>query len=117
MGKLTIMLSMIFLLNSCRTAVQRIVCAQIREARLPNLIMKDVSIQFDRCRLRCFNLNDWQTLPLKECKGYENEAGNSLNRPLIECEGVAGFSVEDWASEVRPRIKQLGGLRDDYCSK
>jgi hypothetical protein len=60
-------------------------------------------------------MNDWKTLPLNECKGFEDSTGEVIDLPLEECEGLSGFSVEDMAKEVKPNIKKLGRIKDDYC--
>ena len=117
-------LSTIFLTNCPK---QAIICAQIESAKIKPLMLFDTSFKYDRCRGRCFDFNSWNTLPIKSCIGKSefltdkilDEKGNEIeviNYPIEFCEGVAGFSYIDMASEIRPKIKKLDGIKKDYCN-
>jgi hypothetical protein len=80
-------------------------------------MLYDISFQFDRCRGRCFDLNEWKALPMNMCAGMESYAlAESINLPLESCEGIAGFTIEDMAVEIRPKIKKLDAIKKDYCN-
>jgi hypothetical protein len=120
MGKLTTVLLMTCLIlgaSKCNLATRRIVCAQINSSEIRPLPLCDISFQFDRCRCRCFNFNEWETLDLKECKEFEGMEGQVVSRPVEFCEGVAGFFIEDIASDIKPNVKKLGAIKDDYCDE
>jgi hypothetical protein len=79
----------------------------------------DISLQFARCRARCLDPNTWEALPLKNCKEAFPDAGEeelARNYPLAKCEGLAGFFVEDIATEIRPKVKALNQIKKDYCN-
>lgn len=38
-----------------------------------------------------------------------------LDFPLKQCEGVAGFYIEDIAIEIRPKIKAMYRLKGNLC--
>lgn len=75
----------------------------------------DISLQFNRCRCRCLNPNTWESLNLKDCKEYEELAGLAVNLPIIECDGLVGFFVDDIATEIKPKVNALNGIKRDYC--
>lgn len=78
----------------------------------------DISFQFERCRARCLDPNTWQALELKECLEAFPDAKEgefSRNYPLVKCEGLAGFFIDDIATEIRPKVKALNSIKKDYC--
>lgn len=88
----------------------------------------EVSFQFNRCRARCLDPNTWGALPLKQCPEIFPECIKTVNQEtpvycedlaknfeLTKCEGIAGFFVEDIATEIRPKMGALNGLKKDYC--
>lgn len=109
---------------SCK---QQVICSQIKSAEIKFHPMYDVSFQFNRCRVRCFDINKWETVEASLCKeldGYlpqvqsftENKKTfEGINLPIKECEGIAGFKLEDIAADVRPNIKKLDSIKQDYC--
>jgi len=111
MKAITILLLMISL-TSCK---DKIVCAQVESSKIKNLILKDLSLQFNRCRVRCFNLNSWKTLPLNKCDGFEGIEGEQEDYPIGFCEGLSGFDVSDMAKHIRPKIKELNAIKEDNC--
>lgn len=125
MRMLMIVLPMMFLIlgaSSCSTT-QKIVCREVRDNEIKPLPLCDISFQFNRCRCRCFKFSTWESLPLNECKDLEGveEAGypvtnGAVNFPLKYCENLSGFSLDDMANEVRPKIKGLNNLKNDYCT-
>lgn len=114
---ITIILPMIFLI-SCKT---KIICGQINSARIVPVMLYDVSFQFNRCRGRCFDVNEWKTLPINRCIGeldsqYIPVIDNAINYPLEYCDGVAGFSLDDMSENIRPKVKELNAIKGDYCN-
>jgi predicted alpha/beta superfamily hydrolase len=102
MRLIMIALLMIFS-GSCQTVNQKVVCSQIRKHEIPVVKMCDISFKFNRCRCRNFDLNSW------------NAVGEAENLPLEQCEGVAGFFVEDIAVKIRPNIKAMYRLKENLC--
>jgi hypothetical protein len=105
--KKSIMLLLMIFLSSCRTAI---ICQQVESSKIPFVKLYDVSFKYDRCGVRCFDLNTWATVPLEKC-------GENLSEslPLESCEGIAGFSLSDMAIEIRPKIKKLNQIKIDAC--
>ena len=120
---------------SCK---KKLVCSEIENNLIPPLILSDISFQFNRCRIRCFDFNEWRELSMDKCPqayGYfkpseELEAMNerelknfkaelskilSTDLPIEACDGLAGFSNEDMALEIKPRIKRLNAIKNDVC--
>lgn len=95
-------------LASCKT---KIVCKQIKKNLIDHIVIHTVKIKFNSCKVQCFDLNNWKTVGDKFC-GDDFKGGNY---PLNECDEVQGFYVEDMATEVRPKIKDLARIREDYC--
>ena len=119
-----IVMSMIFLVScsSCKRAQQRLVCAQVKQAIVKPLPFYDVSFKFNRCRARCFDISNWQDAPANSCPEL---AGMNITKdakgrevvdfPIEHCEGVAGPVAEDWAREVKPKMRHLIRMRGTYC--
>jgi hypothetical protein len=112
MIKLSMMLLWMIFLSSCKT---KIICAQINSAKIKPVMIYDVSFQFNRCRGRCLDVNKWETVPLNQCSGTQEDLGDSVNFPLESCEGIAGFPFDDIANNIRPNIKKLDAIKEDYC--
>ena len=66
-------------------------------------ILADISFEKDRCRVRCYDMNNFKTIDDNKC-GAHFKSGNY---PLDECEGVAGFYLEDVAKEIIPTAKKI----------
>lgn len=117
MGKLIMMLLMILCLSAkCTTVNTRIVCSQINRHQIVPVKSCDISFQFDRCRCRCFDFNSWERLDLSECKEFAPLTGNrSVDFPILECEGLSGFYLEDAAIKIRPQVKALHALKGNLC--
>jgi len=98
---------------SCK---KKLVCNEIENNLIPPLILSDISFQFNRCRIRCFDFNEWKELDMKMCKGFEQLTDEkSIDLPIDACDGLAGFSNEDMALEIKPRIKRLNAIKNDVC--
>ena len=54
-----------------------------------------------RCRVYCYDYNNFATLDDKEC-GDNFESGN---HPPESCAGVIGPYIDDWAEEIKPKVK------------
>lgn len=108
-----ILLSILFLGNKCTD--RKLVCAQIKTANIKALPLCDVKYiaQQDRwrCRCRCFDLDDYKTVDDLKC----GENFRTDNYPLAVCDGLSGFFPEDWAQEIRPKIKKLKRLHNNLC--
>jgi hypothetical protein len=107
MKLITIALLTIFL-TSCKT---KIVCKQIKKNQIDYVVIHTVKMKYNSCKVQCFDLNNWKTVSDNYC-GDNFESGNY---PLEECDQVQGFFVNDMATEIRPKIKDLARVRRDYC--
>ena len=113
---------MIFLV-SCNTFQTRLVCKQIKAHQIKILPLCDISFQFNRCRCRCFDYNKWEASTLRSCSGLVDEGEETkkingiqvVDKPLMYCEGVAGFFLEDAAQEIKPNIKALDQIKNNLC--
>lgn len=103
------MLLLTTFLVSCKT---KIICAEIKRNKFKAVPFCDISFKpVARCRCRCFDLNDYETVEDLAC----GENFTSGNFPLEECDQIAGPSLQDWAVEIRPKIKRYSQVRDTYC--
>jgi len=100
-------------LASCKT---KLICAQVNSATIKPIVLCDLSMQFNRCRCRCFNLNAWDEVEDKACKWAHDEPFKKGDYPIDYCEGIAGFYLEDIAREVKPKVKKLSKIKSDYCN-
>lgn len=119
----TIILWMIFL-TSCK---EKIICENIRISQVSPVPMYDISLQFNRCRVRCFDLNNWNSLPLSKCPSIPQGAEDAsffddksnlieaINLPISYCDGISGFDVDSIGSNIRPNIKSLASIRKETC--
>lgn len=121
--KLTIIALLTIFLTSCKN--QKFICSEIKGNRIDPVVMYDVSFVFNRCRARCFDPNEWKTIDSNLCPSMpqgeiveeflDGEFLNSINLPIEECEGMAGFKIEPIAREIRPKIKRLNEIYVDNC--
>ena len=109
--KLTAITLTIFLLSSCKT---KLICRQVINAEIKPLPLCDISLQFNECYCRCFDLNNWQEVADNACK-WKYGSFKKGSYPLKTCEGLAGFFLEDMAQEVKPKVKKLSKIKSDYC--
>jgi len=103
-------LLMIFITSSCKIS-RKLVCKQIENSRMKPMIHRDLSIKFQRCRIRCFNFNTMKTIKDKHC-GDDFRSGNY---GMEMCHGLAGFLNDDWAIELKPKVKKLNNLHYNLC--
>jgi hypothetical protein len=85
-------------------------CLEIKTARIRPVITCDISFQFKTCSCRCFNVNDWEKISDKNCKNFTEG-----DYPLETCDGIAGFFLDDIATEIKPKIKKLASINRDNC--
>lgn len=132
---ITILMLMTFLI-SCKN--QKFICREIKNNMIAPTVLYDVSFVFNRCRARCFDANKWETLPISSCpkliptdlkfldivedhdelsKLQLKGSPQAVNLDLEDCEGVAGFKVNDMALEIRPKVKRLNDLKIDSCGE
>lgn len=100
----TTLLSTLFL-SSCLTT-----CPKIK----PRLSC-DVSFQFNRCRCRCLDIENLKEVDPKLCS--LDWDSSPKNFPLNQCEGIAGFYLEDIATHIRPEARELKQCIEDKCGK
>ena len=110
MSKLIIVPLIIFLV-SCKT---KIICSQVNSANIKPIPICDLSLQFNRCRCKCFDPNKWLPTDDIYCS-HNGESFKSGSYPIDYCEGIAGFFLEDIATEVKPKIKKLAKIKSDNC--
>lgn len=91
MSNRIMMLLMIFLI-SCN--------AHIR----PQLL-RDISFQFDRCRIRCWDIANQETIPFQMCDDRYQSKG-AIDFPIEYCDGIAGFKLEVIAEYILPDVKE-----------
>lgn len=106
------MLLLMIFLASCKT---RIICSQIKSNTIKPIALCDLSLQFNRCRCRCFNPNTWSEVNDNLCSWKYEEPFKKGDYPIDYCEGIAGFFIEDIAREVKPKVKNLNRIKSDYC--
>ena len=127
---MTLLLMISFALSSCNAP------------KIKPLILCDASIKFDRCRCRCYNLNESKSVENEKCglnsKRYvlkdvdlmtddeisdvwgllDNEKAEiGINFPIERCDQIAGFSLNDWAINIDPWQKEIRQFYKDECSK
>jgi len=103
MKKLTI-LSLTIFLSSC-------VCWKVKPR-----VACDVSFQFDRCRCRCLDIQNIATTDPKACGLDWEEPVRDF--PIMQCEGITGFYIEDIAKHIKPEAKEtLQCAKDKNCLK
>lgn len=90
-------------LTSCRSIQRTLVCNELQNHKINPVTLCDISIKFDRCRCRTFDVNSWNSLSEAE------------NFPLSHCDGLAGFKVDEIAGEIRPKIKAMYRLKENLC--
>lgn len=119
--KQIIMLALMISLASCKN---QIICSQVNSAKIKPLIIKDLSLQFGRCRIRCFNLNTWESYKsLNSCDEFPDDQSTiekENSEPYRDyetdyCDGVIGFDFKDVAKYIRPKIKELDAIKKDNC--
>lgn len=117
----TILLLTTFLISSCK---DKIICEQINSAKIRPLIIKNISFEFNRCRISCFDLNTWSTYKsLNACEEYKDDpetdeienAETNREFPVSYCDNLLGFDASDMAKYVRPKIKELASIKKDNC--
>jgi hypothetical protein len=104
MKVITILLLTISLV-SCRSIERQMICKELKNQEIKPVTLCDISFQFNRCRCRTFNFNKWQALDAP------------VNLPIEACEGMAGFKLEEIATEISPKIKAMGRLKDNLCDE
>jgi len=99
---------MIFL-GSCKT---KIICNEISRSQVKPLIWCDLAFKPNpRCRCRCFDVNNNTTLEDSKC----GEAFKSGNFHIQRCDEIAGPVKTDWVKHIRPKLKRLANIKDQYC--
>jgi len=73
----------------------------------------DVSFQFDRCRCRCLDLQNLETIHQKNCDLDWPEPVRDF--PLLQCEGIAGFYLDDITKKIKPQAKETKDCYEDKC--
>jgi hypothetical protein len=106
-----IMMLLTLLLTSCVN--RALVCNQIKKSEIKPLVTCDLSFKFNRCRCRCFSLTKYAIIDDKYC----GQSFISDDYPVDKCEGLQGFFVEDWATNVRPKQKKLYNLYENLCGE
>jgi hypothetical protein len=104
MRLITILLLTTFL-ASCRSVQTQMVCNELRNQQIKPVEMCDISFKFNRCRCRMFDINSWNAL------------SEAVDHPLNYCDGIAGFRLEDIATEIRPKIKAMYRLKGNLCGE
>jgi hypothetical protein len=102
--KLIIILLLTTFLTSCRSVQTQMVCTELKKQEINPIEMCDVSIKFNRCRCRLFDLNSWTA------------KGEAVDHDLQHCDGIAGYRLNDIAVEVRPKIKAMYRLKENLCA-
>lgn len=69
--------------------------------RFKPVVLKDIDYNMERCRVRCYDLNTLKTIPGEKCEIIPG------NYPLENCAGMAGFSFEEIADEIKPRAEKI----------
>ena len=68
----------------------------------------EVSFEFNRCRQMCFDFNTMKKTEDSRC-GTSFVSGNYA---LQKCDGLVGVSIRDYASYLKPKVKE----NIEYCN-
>lgn len=135
MCKIIMMLLIPLLISSkCSRVDVKLTCAQIRSAKIDSLPICDLSFEKNRCRCRCFNLTDYKTVKNSACNRkfknedyipdyFEYDPDKKLYKfisgdyDVYSCEGISGFQITDWPTEVRPKVRKLKNLYGNLCGR
>lgn len=74
-----------------------------------------MSIEFDRCRLVCFDLNKFKITNDANCKYPDGSDFVTMNYSIEFCTKTSGFSLNDWATKIIPWKKELEQFYIDTC--
>lgn len=102
MKMVTMMLLMISLV-ACRSFERALVCNEVEENKLGELLMCHYSVKFDKCKCKMMDLDNFA------------EITNLVEYPLDYCDGLAGFKVDTWSEEIGPKLKALSRLKEERC--
>ena len=116
------------MIKLCMTALLMTLCLSSCNSIKPQ-VNCDLNFQFDRCRCRCYDLNNATTLPAEKCnnpiksiyveKPFYVNTGNENkdiifipgNYELRVCDKMTGFFIEPFAKYIKPKIKE----KIQYC--
>lgn len=116
------------IINLTMTILLTISCASCKGPQIRPQVNGDISINFNRCRVRCFSLMEAKTVEDKKCNRYykinrspdvfaeyyELEQTRkqdvlkfvSGNYPLNVCDKMTGVFAEPFAKEIKPWAKK-----------
>lgn len=112
---ITMLLMPLLISAKCTRIDVGLTCAQIKSSKLKPMPLCDISFAKDRCRCRCFSFTDYREVDDENCKWPDDSIFFSGDYEIETCEGIAGFFVEEWAREVRPKIRRLDNLYGNLC--
>jgi hypothetical protein len=92
-------------------ALLTILLSSCNAPKVKPVVLGHISIEFNRCRAWCWDINTRSRLPDKRC-GDKFESGNY---PISYCDGFMGFHEDDWAVSILPWSNDLARWGDDRC--
>lgn len=102
---------MIFI-SGCKTSL---ICTEITRNMIKPIIVREISVKYNRCRHKCVDIHTFKSYPLKHCGIDSMEY--AMNTDLLECDGTSGFSNADYLTEVKPKLLRFTDMKRDYCKK
>lgn len=116
-----------------------ILCASCKGPLIKNQVNADINFKFNRCRVRCYSFTNVGTVQDYNCnlwpkeipenypdfynfevykdpesgKSYDYLKFYSGDYPLISCDKLTGFYIENYAKEIRPEAIRLKEYYED----
>lgn len=92
-------------LVGCRSFERSLVCNEVEENKLGELLMCHYSVKFDKCKCKTIDLDNY------------SEVTGLAEYPLSYCDGLAGFKTDTWGENIGPKLKALNRLKVERCQK
>ena len=101
--KTVIMMLLMISLVGCRSFERALVCNEVEENKLGEMLMCHYSVKFDKCKCKMINLDNY------------TEITSLTEYPLSYCDGLAGFKTESWGEDIGPKLRALSRLKEERC--
>ena len=78
-----------------------------RSARFKPHPLCNISFEFQEITCRCYDLNQMTTIHPKKCGVELDEGQTAWLEPWEKMDGLAGFYIDAWATDIIPTAKYL----------
>ena len=78
-------------------------------------VIGEVSIQFNRCRMYCFDFYKLKAVSPEKC-GLDWDQ-DAMNFPLEMCDGVVGPNIRALGEKILPSARKTRECYEDSCSR